>query len=186
MKKLFLLSIFSLFTYSCIQVYGLTNDYGKLPEEQKSLISPLESFENLENGKIYTLNSNQLKEELKKHPKSLVYVFTNGCTSKYCLPMNVYISYAEANDYQLFLVMNGYGRLNETLDQEAEVPYFAIDNEFYSVTNRSKYFRYFENELMDLPKETKHKEYPGNLFFFENGEFQNVSIELPKNLASNQ
>src|SRR5690606_11439518 len=182
--KPILFSILLLFTgsaiLSCIQVYGLTNDYGKLSDEQKTLISPLENFENLENGKIYTLNSNQLKDELKNHEKAIVYVFTNGCTSDYCLPMNVYISYAEANDYQLFLVMDGYGQLNKTLDQDAEVPYFAIDNEFYGVTNRTKYSNYFENELMNLPKETKHKEYPGSLFFFENGEIKNVYRELPK------
>lgn len=184
--KFFLFLFFDFFIlHSCIQIQGLTNDYRNLSEEQKSLITPLDSFDNLENGKIYTLNSTQLKEELKKHPKSLVYVFTNGCTTKYCLPMNVYKSYAKANGYTLFLVMNGYADLNQTLDQEVETSYFAIDSEFYGVTSRSKYTGHFENELIGLPKETKHKNYPGNLFFFENGEFQNASMELPKNLTSN-
>src|SRR5690606_40478443 len=95
--KPILFSLFLLFTgsaiLSCIQVYGLTNDYGKLSDEQKSLISPLKSFDNLEYGKIYTINPVQLKDELKNHKKAIVYVFTNGCTSDYCLPMNVYISY---------------------------------------------------------------------------------------------
>ncbi len=161
-------------------VQGLTNDYGKLTDEQKSLISPLNNFQELENEKIYSINSEQLKAELKNHPKAIVYVFTNGCTTKYCLPMNVYKSYAETNGYKLFLVMNGYAKLNETLDQHAEIPYFSIDNEHYGVSNRSKYSNYFENELMGLPKETKHKAYPGNIFFFENGEFKNVYKELPK------
>lgn len=180
--KTFLFFIFtSSVVSSCIQIQGLTNDYGKLTVNQKSLISSLKSFDNLENGKIYTINPVQLKEELKNHQKAIVYVFTNGCVSKSCLPMNVYKSYAETNGYKLFLVMNGYAKLNETLDQMVEVPYFAIDNDFYGVTNRSKYSTYFENELMGFPKETKHKEYPGNLFFFENGEFKNVYKELPKN-----
>lgn len=185
MKYFFFLFLGFFILHSCIQVQGFTNDYGKLSEGQKSLISPLESFDDLENGKIYTINPVQLKNELKNHQKSIVYVFTNGCVSKYCLPMNVYKSYADANGYKLFLVMNGYANLNQTLDQEVEIPYFAIDSEFYGVTNRSKYTGYFENELMNLPKETKHKEYPGNLSFFENGEFQNASMELPKNLVSN-
>lgn len=180
MKNHLLLPIFTFLIYSCITIGGLTNDYNKLNDEQKSLISPLKSFDDLENGKIYTINPVQLKEELKNHPKSMVYVFTNGCSSEYCFPMNVYISYAKINNYKLFLVMNGYTQLNETLAQEAEVPYFSIDNEYYSVNNRSKYSSYFENELMDLPKETKHKEYPGNLFFFENGEFKRVYTKLPK------
>lgn len=168
-----------IYILSSCSIQGLTNDYGKLSEQQKSLISPLKNFDEVENGKIYTINSNQLKEELKKHPKSFVYVFTNGCKTKYCLPMNRYISYAESNGYKLFLVMNGYANLNETLNQLAETPYFAINNEFYDVSNRTKYTSYFENELMDLPKETKHKEYPGNLFFFEKGVFKDVYRELP-------
>src|SRR5690606_15223959 len=131
MKHYFFSFLIFFILHSCVQVIGLTNDYGKLSEEQKYLISPLKNFDNLENGKIYTLNSTQLKEELKKHPKSLVYVFTNGCVSKYCLPMNIYINYAETNGYKLFLVMNGYANLSQTLDQEAEVSYFSIDNNFY-------------------------------------------------------
>jgi hypothetical protein len=185
MKKLLFLSLSITILLSSCTIQGLTNDYGKLSESQKSLISPLINFENLENEKIYIINPIQLKEELRKHPKSLVYVFTNGCVSKSCLPMNVYKNYAETNGYKLFLVMNGYVKLNETLDQHAEVPYFSIDNEFYGVSNRTKYSNYFENELMGIPKDTKHKTYPGNLFFFENGEFKNVYRELPKFNSSN-
>lgn len=181
MKKSFFIYFLSLFLLtSCISIQGLTNDYGKLSEQQKELISPLESFENLENGKIYSLTAKQLKSELNQHEKALVYVFTNNCVSKYCLPMNVYKGFAETNGYQLFLVMNGYANLNLTLDQMVEIPYFSIDNEAYGVSMRAKYTNYFENELMDLPKETKHKEYLGDLFFFENGELKEVKRELPK------
>lgn len=127
------------------------------------------------------MNSIQLKDELKNYPKAIVYVFTNGCKTEYCLPMNVYKSYAETNGYKLYLVMNGYADLNTTLDQKVEVPYFSIDNDYYGVSSRAKYSSYFENELMNLPRETKHKEYLGNLFFFENGEFKNAYKELPKN-----
>lgn len=181
MSKLKLLSAIFLciFLLNCT-IQGLTNDYKKLSSEQKSLIIPITNFNNLENGKIYSLNSMQLKEELKNYPKSIVYVFTNGCKTKYCLPMNVYKNYAETNGYKLFLVMNGYANLNETLNQMAEVPYYSIDNEFYEVSNRNKYTTYFENDLMNLPKDYKHKEYPGNLFFFENGEFKNAYLEFPK------
>lgn len=178
MKKLFVFSLALLFLNSCA-IYGLTNDYGKLSEEQKALISPLESFENLENNKIYTLNGQRLKEEIQKYPKALVYVFTNDCTSEYCLPMAVYKGYANENGYKLFLVMNGYANIDDTLDQYAEVPYFAIDNEYYDISMRNKYIRYFTNELTGLPRDAKQKEYLGDLYFFENGELQSISRELP-------
>lgn len=179
MKKIINLILLSSFTiFLNCTIYGLTNDYTKLTQNEKILISKFESFEKLEIQKIYQINPKQLKKEIQKHPKSLVYVFKNGCTSKLCLPMNVYINFAEVNDYQLFMVMDGFANLQETLSQDAETPYFAIDNDYYGISNRNKYIRYFENELMNLPKETKHKEYLGNLFFFENGKFVNVEKEL--------
>lgn len=174
--------VFSLIQSSCaIQINGLTNDYNKLNPDEKHLISKLEDFKIVEDGKIYLINAEQLKSEMKNHPKSLVYVFANGCVSKFCLPMNVYMNYAQNHGYQLYLVMDGFNNLNHTLDQDADTPYFAIDNEYYDVSSRTKYSNYFENELMDLPKETKHKEYLGNLYFFENGKFIKVEKELPKN-----
>ncbi len=147
-------------------INGLTNDYGKLSEDQKSMISQLKSFENLENEKIYIVNSNQLKSEIKNYPKAIVYVFTNGCTTKYCLPINVYKSYAETNAYKLFLVMNGYSKLNETLDQRAEIPYFSIDNEYYGVSNRNKYSTFFENELDGFTKRNEAQRLSGKSFLF--------------------
>lgn len=178
MKTYLIYFLFLSLAFSCISIQGFTNDYGKLSDEQKSLISPLQNFDNLENGRIYKVNPIQLREEMKNYPKSLVYVFTNGCKTKYCLPMNIYINYAEKNGYKLFLVMNGYANLDETLDQMAETPYFSIDNAYYNSNNRAKYSNYFENELMGLDRDTKHKEYPGNLFFFENDRFTNVQREL--------
>ncbi|MDD3459051.1 MAG: hypothetical protein PHO74_06205 [Weeksellaceae bacterium] len=179
MKNYLLILLFNFLIQSCISIGGLTNDYNKLSEEHKSLITPLKSFEELENGKIYPIHSQTLKNELKKHPKAIVYVFTNWCSSEFCLPMNVYINYAEKQDSKLFLVMNSYGGIDVTLSQMAETPYFVIDNSYYNSNIRGKYTRYFENELMGLPKETKHKDYPGNLFFFEKGVFKNVYKNLP-------
>lgn len=90
MKKL---NVFFLFTFSIFNscaIQGLTNDYGKLSEVEKERIVPIESFENLSLDKIYKINGKQLRTELAKHKKSMVYIFKNGCTSDYCKPMYVY------------------------------------------------------------------------------------------------
>ena len=47
MKKIITIIIISLLLLSC-KISGLTNDYSKLTENNKSKIIPLESFENLD------------------------------------------------------------------------------------------------------------------------------------------
>ena len=179
MKYLFfLLSILCL--NSCV-VYGFSSDYNKLSAEQQSTIVPLENFENVDNQHVYKINGQQLKQELKKHPKSLVYIFSNGCTSDYCLPMSNYERFAKENNYQLFLVMEGYGKMEETTKQRSEVftkPLYSIDNDFYNSNYSVKYNRYFENELRGIPQNSKPK-WEGNLFFFEYDEFKKVTRDLP-------
>ena len=166
---------------SC-SIQGLTNDYGKLSEEEKLKIVPLQSFENLSLDKVYKINGKQLRSELAKHEKSMVYIFKNGCTSDYCKPMYVYENCAKTNGYTLFLVMDGYCNLDETLDQRINFSsqLFSIDNDYYSCNSRTKYSRYFENELRGLSRETKSKEYFGSIYFFSKDKIEKITNELPK------
>ncbi len=176
------LLLFSLLILQSCTVYGVTNDFKKLSESQKSSIVQLKSFHEVNSQNIYKINGNQLKEELKKHPKSLVYIFSNGCTSEYCLPMSNYETFAKDNNYSLFLVMEGYGHLSDTTQQRSEVftaPLFSIDNDFYNSWYSMKYHRYFENDLRGISKNEK-PEWSGNLFFFEFDKLIKVTKELQK------
>jgi len=180
MKNIFLALILVSSLSSCIiSFYGLTNDYDTLSETQKKEVLALKSFEETESKKIYKINAKQLKSELKKHSKSIVYTFQNGCSSKACKPMFVYENYAKNNGYTLFLVMVGYLHLSETLEQNFDSPLFVVDNEYYNEKHKSKYLRYFENELMEKPLDEKPKEYLGSLYFFEKETLKNVYKELP-------
>jgi hypothetical protein len=84
---------------------------------------------------------------MKKHPKSLVYVFANGCSSERWLHMAAYEDCVKKPHQKLFLVMTGFGNLRKTIDQLIESDFFAIDGDFYQEEKRSKYTLYFENEL---------------------------------------
>lgn len=188
MRRIIIISLvifFIFITSSCVVVSingsmnGITNNYKKLSDEQKSKIKKLESFDNLDISCIYEINAKQLKEEMNKYPKSIVYVFTNNCGAETCLPLGVYESYAEKNGYKLFLIMNGYSSIYKTIVQKPESQLFSINVDYYKAKIRAKYIRYFENELMGNPKKMKSKEYYGNIFFFEYGEFKNVYRELP-------
>lgn len=162
-------------------VTGLTSDYKKLSPDEQSKLLNLVRFDSIDNQHIYKINGVQLKNELQKHSKSLVYIFTNGCTSRLCLPMSNYENFAKENNYKLFLVMSGFGNLNETTKQRSEVftaPLFSIDNDFYDSNIRNNYTRYFENDLRGIARKEKPK-WEGALFFFESGKLVSVNRELP-------
>ncbi len=180
MKKIILAVISGLMVSSCT-VYGLTDDYKKLYPEQQRTIVKLENFNTVNPQFIYKINASQLKEELKNHPKSIVYTFKNGCSSVYCLPMSTYEKYAKKNGYQLFLVMSGYGKLHETTKQRSEVftePLYAIDSDYYGTRFNATFNKYFENELRGIDRKAK-PEWEGNLFFFERDQLVKVSRDLP-------
>ncbi|ESU29125.1 hypothetical protein FLJC2902T_11650 [Flavobacterium limnosediminis JC2902] len=180
MKKTILTLTLTATLLSC-SIQGLTNDYKKLSDKNKAKVVSLESFESTDTLNIYRISGKQLKDEMVRHPKSLVYVFTNGCTSELCKPMYVYENFAKRNGYKLFLVMNGYANLNETLAQRNgfSSPLFAIDSNYYKSTFRGTYTRYFENELQGKPIETKSGDYLGNLFFFKGNQLEKVLNDLP-------
>lgn len=178
MKKITIYLLTLVLLTSCT-IYGLTNDYKKLSETDKLRVEKLESFDNLEGGKIYEINAEQLKTELRKHPKSIVRIFTNYCNAPTCYPISVFKTYAEQNDYKIFFVMTGYADVNKTLVQDSTIPYFSIDADYYQTKYRNRYVNCFENELMGLDKNTKQKEWLGDLFFFENGNLVKVYKDLP-------
>lgn len=168
-----------LFALQSCSIEGLTNDYKKLNEQQKEKIVALNNFPDAKEGFIYKINGAQLRAELAKHPKALVYTFTNGCTSEHCKPLMVYEAYAKRNGYDLFLVMNGYRELHSTLEQPVSSPLYAIDNDYYNSTYRNRYVTYFTNDMTGKPIREKEGEFLGDLFFFENGKLEKVLRDLP-------
>lgn len=181
MKIVFFTLAISVLLSSC-SISGLTNDYSKLKEDDKAKIVTLESFGNLNIEKIYKISGKQLRSEIAKNEKSLVYIFKNGCTSDLCKPMFVYENYAKQNGYELFLVMEGYGNLEDTLGQRNNFTsqLFSINTDLYDSKYRAVYSRMFENELLNKDLNYKSKEYLGNLFFFEGNRLVKILNELPK------
>ena len=180
MKNLFF-SLIIAFSASSCTIYGLTDDYKKLYPEEQNKIVKLENFNHVNSSNIYKINGLQLKEELKNHPKSIVYTFKNGCSSVYCLPMSTYEKYAKDNGYKLFLVMSGYGNLQETTKQRSEVfteTLYAIDSDYYETRFNSTFHKYFTNDLRELNRKAK-PEWEGSLYFFEKDKLLKVTRELP-------
>jgi len=170
----------TLVTFNACLVAGLTNDYNKLSCKQQQLVHEFSAFDDAEPGLIYKINAAQLKEELQQHPRALVYVFNSGCGSDACGPLSNYESFAEQHNYRLFLVMTGYTDLEKTISQEIESPLFVIDNDYYGSRYHHIYYRYFTNELHNLPTSASYKERSeaGNHYFFSYGKLMAVSNRL--------
>lgn len=179
--KPIILLFLSLITFSSCQVVGITNDYKKLTETERSHIAPFTSFDNTTAGHIYEINAKSLLDEMKKYPRTMVYIFANGCSSPNCYPLTVYENYAEKYGYKLYLVMSGYGYLPHTLGQSIESPLYAIDTKYYGSRFQYKYLKCFTNELGGYDKDAKVKGLRnyGPIYFFENVELKVACSRLP-------
>ncbi|MCK9452988.1 MAG: hypothetical protein M0Q90_14940 [Bacteroidales bacterium] len=181
MKQLFFWFGTLIILNSCV-IQGLTNDYGKLSDNEKALIHDFEGFSEVESHAIYEINGKALREELKNHPKSIVYIFANGCSSDFCKPLQVYENFANEHDYRLFMVMIGYANLDKTMEQQFSSPLYAIDTDYYETRISYKYNRYFENDFQGLETKAKQGDYAGSLYFFEGDSLVEVRRELPEEL----
>ena len=179
MKKMMILLSFIGLASSCI-VQGWTNDYDKLSDVQKEKITTLKEFQDTRNKLIYKVNGQQLREELKNHSKSIVHIFSNGCSSDLCKPIAFYEDFAVKNGYKLFLVMNGFTNLDATFKQPHSNVLFVMDNDYYHEKLNYKYSRYFKNDLMNRPLKEKAGAYAGNLFFFQRDTLIQILKELPE------
>lgn len=171
--------LFLLILISGCQIYGITNDYNKLTEDEKSLVKKLDSFSAVEGRNIYEINGGQLKNELKKHKKSIVYIFANGCSSEYCLPLSYIETYAKKNDYKLYMVMSGYSFLFATFNQQFTSPLYSIDQEYYGTKYSSKCYKMFVNDITEKPlnDRIKGKDY-ASFFFYKNGVLDKKTLKI--------
>ncbi len=178
MKSILSFISFSIILCAC-KFYGLTSDYQTLNEAQRKMIVDYHSYDNMTFGYIYKIDGKKLKAEIENRDKVLVYLFTNYCSSDECKPLRVYKEYADRNKYTLFLVMTGYYRLHEILEQKFEEPILSIDYESYDSEKSKDVIRYFTNEIQGHPKDKEKGEYLGSLYFFENGQLAKNVRELP-------
>jgi hypothetical protein len=172
----FVLSI--LVSVSSCKIEGLTNDYDQLKEDQKKKIVALPSFKDQNWDMIYRITGAQLKDELKNHERSMVYIFKNGCTSTYCKPMSNYVDHAKAHNYKLFLVMNGYCNLDQTTDQYPKDQLYSIDNDHYGQKKRMTYIKSFINDMLGKPLTEKEGKFMGNIYFFTRDKLDTIVNEL--------
>ena len=160
---------------SCIISRG--NHYSHLSEEDRAKIKDLNNFEDLNKNFIYEITADQLLNELQNHPKSLVYIFTSGCSGDTVNSLSEIEEYAEQNNLRLFLILTGYWQLNQTLDQDLESQLFSIDAKEYGNPNKAGYTTKFRKELGYKEYYDIHKK-GGNYMFFEGNVLKEMKYDL--------
>lgn len=180
MKKIILLIFLATALNSCgfVVMNGLSDDYKKLTDEQKEMVASFNPNQPLQKDKIYVINATELKKEVRKYPKTLIYSFANGCSSEFCKPLYVYENWAKEHHYKLFLVMVSYANIEETLSQNCKTQLYVIDSEYYGNGPFGRYVTFFQNELKGLDKKAKEN-WEGGLFFYENGNYVKTLMDLP-------
>ncbi|MFT7344490.1 MAG: hypothetical protein ACI9XP_001075 [Lentimonas sp.] len=164
MKVIVLLLILSSCIGSCIIQLVRGNSYEYLTPEEITLIHEFSSSEKLIPNHIYQITADDLKVELKKHNKSLVYLFANGCKSDDCLPMTIVSNYAKEHNLKLFLIMVDYFSLDKTLNQESGEMFYSIKSGELIEKNK-KYLKTFKKSLGYY--DFSNEEYLGGYVFFE-------------------
>lgn len=179
MKHLILLSILTLTFSSCrmIDLNGITNDYDDLSDQYKMMITPLGSFENLNNDFIYEVTGPQLLNKLKSNEKSIVYIFANGCSSGLQLSLDQIEYYAQEYGYELYLVMSDYSSLDATISQSIDSPLFAINTDYYGTNKSRKYQRAFQKDIGYDDFVSEHGRH-GSYMFYEGDSLVDLKYSL--------
>lgn len=172
MKKLILLLFTNIVLSSCT-VNGWRDDSEKMPDHYRYRVKTLDSFQNLNQNFIYKITGEQLSEELKNHPKAIVYIFTNGSYLR-LKPLQDFIDFAKEKDYKLFFVMDGYMNLRQTLEELSSnpSPIFVINRNADEDNFKPSYVSRFENRLnVNIFVKDKKITCFNCLLYFENGVF---------------
>lgn len=172
MKKIILLVFASIVQISCT-VNGWGDDSDKIPDHYRYRVKTLDSFQNLNQNFIYKITGEQLADELKNHPKAIVYIFTNGSYLR-LKPLQDFIDFAKEKDYKLFFVMDGYMNLRQTLEELSSnpSPVFVINRNADEDNFKPNYVGRFQKALNVEIIKKEHKMTCFNcLLYFENGNF---------------
>lgn len=176
-KKTLLFALGIIFTCSCAIHIVNGTEYDLLEPENQAKIKKLQSFESLNKDFIYKLTATQLKADLRKQPRSIVYIFKSSCQGNYCVPLRNITEYAQQQGMKPYLILVNYYQLERSLDQNPTVPLFAINAAYYQESKSKKYLKKFKNEIGYTAFCEKYQA-AGNFLFFEGDSLVEVRHSL--------
>ena len=177
MKKLILFVLLALAMQSCICIKIIHPSYVEasfmrdLTSEQKNNVywtSDSTSLSDLTNdGRIYAINPNQMKELLATKEKAIIYRWLPICKSENCTSLGLTQSYCDEKGIELFVITDSY---TEAFTQIESIknPMFSIDIACFRIEIKDYDDDLFYKELLGDKYDTKNY---NRFYYFENGEF---------------
>ena len=176
MKKLILLFTVALMMQSCnitVEVSAYT-DYDLTLEQKNNICwtSDTTSLIGLTNdGRIYAVNPNQMKDLLVAKEKALVYRWS-PYEMENVIPIYFVQSYCNENNIELYVITDEY-KYAFTEINNVKNPMFSMNNGDYITDIADKWENKFYKQL--LGNKYKKNNY---FYYFENGEFVRTEDEM--------
>jgi hypothetical protein len=164
-----------LLCYSCsINISGIYSNYNKTIKEDPSKFIQLKdsalcySQKNNLKDKICVIDGKTLKNCIKKNEKTLIYIWSPNCKSKYCIPLEIIQQRCDEKNIELYIVAEYYDKTRMDYHYDLKNNIFGIDVVHYDSNLISKYMDLF---FSDISEQIKYKETNDRFFIFEKNTF---------------
>jgi len=175
MHTRFLFVLFSccLLLSSCIitNTPGFYSGYKKLTPQQKEKVVFVDTnrhtaLPQYDENKLVAITANHLHELLQKNDTSVVYVWKPHCPAPSCLPLSTVYDYCQQHRYQLYVVLEYYSDMDNTLLQISERYHvYSINYKYYKTDYCPKYVNRFVKQMVKGYKIPKSADYFRYYFF---------------------
>lgn len=159
MRSLFII-LFTFLLHGCIviELSGYNSGYGKLSEEEKSLIVILEEKSSIGqlscSDTIYKVKADQLLEFMESQDSVIVYFWSPHCSSPLCYPIDYVNKNLQSKGYTLIVITDYFDM--ETIQAQnldnLRYPLLAVNSEYYDT---DICYKYHERFVLDLLKQDK-------------------------------
>lgn len=178
MKKLLTIITLALAMQSCICIKITHPSYVEagfmrdLTSEQKNNVywtSDSTLLSDLTNdGRIYAINPNQMKELLATQEKAIIYRWLTICKSENCTSLGLTQSYCDEKGIELYVITDSY---TEAFTQIVSIknPMFSMNIGYFQTQTKTGEIR--EEFYKILLGDKYDKKNYGRFYYFENGEF---------------
>ncbi len=171
MKNTFVLFgiLFLILNTSCsiIDMKGFSSGYKNLSEGERSAVidktgQPLSTLSN--DGNVYLVTASDLLHEMKRHKKTLLYIWSPECKSPGDNLLLKMESYCRSNDITLVIIQEYFSFKSIPDQNQLSAPIYGINTQYYKSDQCSRYTNRFILELTG--KEEKEISY-SRYFLFE-------------------
>lgn len=115
--------------------------------------------------KIYAVNGDQLRHQLKQQDSTVVYMWSPGCHADVCIAPNTFAQLCTGKGYKAVIVTEYYdfGKLSHV--EPEFLPVYSVNHKYYKTDYCNAYIKRFVKDLVANRKPEKETLYSRFLYF---------------------